>query len=59
MASTSKPEATAVQRQPKRVSDSATTGASRPPVDMPMPLMLSASARRRRNQVTMATLTGR
>ena len=53
------PEARAVQRQPRRVSESATSGVSSPPIDIPMPLMLSASARRRRNQVTSATLMGR
>jgi hypothetical protein len=59
MASTTKPDAKAVQRQPNRASAVTTSGVSRPPSAMPMPLMLSASERRRRNHVTMATLIGR
>jgi len=56
---TSSPETNAVPRQPKRLAASTTRGVKSPPIAIPLALMLSASARRRRNQATMATPTGR
>ena len=49
----------AVHRQPRRVSPRTTTGVRSPPTGMPVELIDSASARWRRNQLTMATLIGR
>ena len=56
---TAAPERNAVHRQPTAVSASATSCVRSPPTGMPVELMLSASARRRRNQATIATAIGR
>jgi hypothetical protein len=53
------PDRNAVQRQPKPVSASATACVKSPPTGIPVELMLSARARRRRNQATIATAMGR
>ncbi len=52
------PESSAVPRHPKVVIEATTTGVRRPPTAEPLEEMPSASARRRRNQLTIATAMG-